>query len=447
MKDVIRKIALGALKRYANGGESIPDLLLKIDELNQLLEKRSVEHEEHLQQVRKERDHWLMLYDEAKFAVDYMAEAAQIDFPLLKDQTPWETGYIGLPKDPATFYFNPAITQDKDGRILLFARRCRNKREMEGEKPTGYWNEENDIALFELGRDMKARSKNILSLPNHHPKENFEDPRIIRFGDQWGLSVCTFIQGKSYAHQALFLLNKDFNSVGRFDPLFGKNYAQAMVNDGHEKNWLWFVHDGSPHMVYSANPHQVVRFDGRLEVKEIHESREYNPMWKYGEVRGGTNPILVDGLMWTFFHSSLPWMGGKRRYFMGAYAFKPVPPFRMVSMTTMPLLHGTNKQDWWPGLPAVVFPCGSYFDQNTMSFVVSYGINDAACGYVKIPLADLKDLMRTIPPAPDESEIPEEIITLYSDQVIDPPAPAYEGKPTKKYEVVLAAEQASPTNN
>ena len=437
MKDLIRKLSLQALKRFSTGGDSIPDLLLQLDELKATIEKRGAEHEEHLAQVRKERDHWVMLYDEAKFAVQYLADAAKADVPELEKQTPWECGMIQLPKEPATFYFNPAVLRMKDGRVILFARRCRNKRQAEGDQYRGLWTEENDIVAFELNNEMRAVNKSILALPTQYPNENFEDPRVVVFGEHIGLSCCSFVPMTSYAHQTLFLLNQNLNHVGRFDPLFGKNYAQAGINEGHEKNWLWFVNKGSPHMVYSANPHTVVRFDGRLEKQEVYQTFEFNPLWKFGEVRGGSTPILVDGLYWTFFHSSLPWVGGKRRYYMGAYAFQPEAPFRIVRMTTMPLLSGSNKKHWWPGLPAVVFPCGAFFDTNTLCFTVVYGVNDVACGYIKIPFTDLIDLTREIKKTKDEVR-PEEPESFYD--IVDP-APPFEGKPTDKYDKVVQSEK------
>lgn len=433
MKALLRNLSLQALKRFSTGGDSIPDLLLQLDDLKTTFEKRGIEHDQHLAQVRKERDHWLMLYDEAKFAVNYLADAAKTDVPELVRQTPWECGNILLPKEPAVFYFNAAVFKNKVGKTILFARRCRNKRQAEGDQHVEKWSEENDIVAFELNSEMRALNKSMISLPSQYPNENFEDPRVVQFGDHIGLSCCTFVPTKSYAHQALFLLDHNLNSVGRFDPLFGKNYAQAGINEGHEKNWLWFVHAGAPHLVYSANPHVVVGMNGRLEQQKVHKTYEFNPLWKFGEVRGGSNPILVDGLYWTFFHSSLPWVGGKRRYYMGAYAFLPEPPFRIVRMSTMPLLSGTNKQDWWPGLPAVVFPCGSYFDSNTLNFVVSYGINDVSCGYIKIPFTDLMDLTREIKKTVDEV-LPQDPEYFYD--IVEPALP-FEGHPTDKYDKVV----------
>lgn len=413
MKDIIREISLKALRRFANGGDGHADLLMQIEDLRKTLEIRTKEHEEHLTQVREERDHWLSLYDETKFATEFLMSYAKNDVPKLSDQVDWEVGKIVLPEETGTYYFNPAIIQEPDGRILLFARRCRNKRE----KDEDVYLEKNDIVCFELTKDLRATKKALLQLTSHFPNEQFEDPRVVRFGDKYGLSCCTFVPFKSYAHQAMFLLDKQFLNVGRFDPVYGNNYAQAMVNDGHEKNWLYFVHDNTPHVVYSANPHVVVRLNGRLEKEQEYVTNEFNPLWKFGEVRGGSNPILADGLYWTFFHSSLPWINKKRRYYMGAYAFEAKAPFRIVRMTTMPILTGTNQEDWWPGLPAVVFPCGAFFDSAKNQFVISYGINDVDCGYMRLPLSDLLEITKVIRPERDVVS-PEKPIRM--GEVLDP---------------------------
>jgi len=425
MKDIIRSISLKALKRFANGGDCQADLLMQIEDLRKTIEIRTKENEEHLTEVREERDYWLAQYDEVKFAAEFLMSYAKNDVPILADQVDWEVGKIGLPKEAGTYYFNPAITQEPDGKILLFARRCRNKRERDED----VYIEKNDIAVFELNNDLRATKKALIQLNSNYPNEQFEDPRVVKFGDKYGLSCCTFVPFKSYAHQAMFLLDAQFSNVARFDPIYGNNLAQAMVNDGHEKNWLYFVHDNAPHLVYSANPHVVVRLNGRLESETKYITDEFNPLWKFGEVRGGSNPILVDGLYWTFFHSSLPWINKKRRYYMGAYAFEAKAPFRIVRMTTLPILTGTNQQDWWPGLPAVVFPCGAFFDIAKNQFVVSYGINDVDCGYIKLPLGDMLEITKVIRPNRDVVN-KENPIRL--DEVLDPIPPKHKLKRNTK---------------
>ncbi len=126
MKDIIRELSLKALKRFANGGDGQADLLMQIEDLQKTLEIRTKEHEEHLTEVREERDHWLAQYDEIKFAAEFLMSYAKNDVPKLAEQCDWEVGKITLPEEVGTYYFNPAIVQEPSGQILLFARRCRN---------------------------------------------------------------------------------------------------------------------------------------------------------------------------------------------------------------------------------------------------------------------------------------------------------------------------------
>jgi hypothetical protein len=107
-------------------------------------------------------------------------------------------------------------------------------------------------------------------------------------------------------------------------------------------------------------------------------------------------------------------------------------------MTTLPLLTGTNQQDWWPGLPAVVFPCGAFYDSAKSHFVVSYGINDVDCGYIKLPLADMLEVTKVIRPKRDVVTL-EKPIKL--DEVLDPIPQRHKLKRNKKTKYDKLAER------
>jgi len=350
------------------------------------------EHEQHLQTLRERQQTLVDDLEKSGRLLKPLMKHLPKQIPPISGQVLWETGIIEFPASPDYVYFNPAITQAPDGRILLFTRRCKDKRKND----TDYFKEKNDLVVAELDESMKVKTITPLMFRKHDVAEQFEDPRVVRFGEAWGVSCCAFVQGRSFAHQAMMLLNERMECVNRFDPIYGKNMAQAMVNDGHEKNWLWFSHDRRPHLIYSASPHRVVEMDGMLQPVKEHVSEVFSRHWEYGEVRGGTNPIRVGDVYWTFFHSSVKWNVHSRRYFMGAYAFEAKAPFQIVRFTNVPLLTGTSAEHWHPGLPEVVFPCGAYFDGNSKKFVVSYGVNDIKCGYLKIPLEDLEEVSQTL---------------------------------------------------
>jgi len=86
------------------------------------------------------------------------------------------------------------------------------------------------------------------------------------------------------------------------------------------------------------------------------------------------------------------------------YSFEPQAPFRITSMTSLPLLTGSNKDPWYPLLPLVVFPGGAIHDEKTDLWTVVLGVNDLDCAKLTIPHADVKALVRPVRVKIDEPE-------------------------------------------
>jgi predicted GH43/DUF377 family glycosyl hydrolase len=129
-------------------------------------------------------------------------------------------------------------------------------------------------------------------------------------------------------------------------------------------------------------------------VVQEYETEKFNWLWNCGEPRGGTTPIRVGNLYYSFFHSSLPNEKFRRRYYMGAYCFRAEPPFEIVAMTGEPLLGASEHDPRNEGAPLCVFPNGSKFDGK--NWMVTMGVNDFKCGFLKIPHDDLvRNMERT----------------------------------------------------
>lgn len=318
--------------------------------------------------------------------------------PGIREQTPWRTEFFdfGKAKVRGTDFFNPAITRIGDS-LWLVARRAIDI--------PGQLFGMNDLVAFELRGMLPARGVKI-AMGHRFDKEQFEDPRVLQHNGRVWVSCCDFIwQRKKWtgAHQIITEVTRDWNYINRYDPMYGGNGYTLGQNKSHEKNWLWFVHDGKPHLIYKAYPHEVVAFNSQFvsEKSKGHEDDLSWPVgykthwacsaWNYGEMRGGTNPILVGDEYYTFFHSSTPWMPPKRQYHMGCYTFESKPPFKVKRITTTPLLSGSQKDPWSKGKPLVVFPCGAVFENG--NFTVSMGINDICSAWIEIPKDDLDDQM------------------------------------------------------
>ncbi len=234
-------------------------------------------------------------------------------------------------------------------------------------------------------------------IPSQLQGEHTEDPRIVTGTSNLMLSLTNFIVfngGRQWtgAHQIVVEISDNWFGGKRFDPVYDGNGPTVSQNRKNQKNWLWFFHDGLPHMVYWTRPHTIVQFNGRMEPVQSYVTQESSQEWNFGEPRGGTPPVLISGEYWSFFHSSLPWRGKLRHYHMGAYCFESKPPFRITRMTPRPLLSGSQKDPWAEKKPMVVFPCGAVFKDG--KWTVSMGINDLCSAWIEIPMDQLIKLMQ-----------------------------------------------------
>jgi hypothetical protein len=76
---------------------------------------------------------------------------------------------------------------------------------------------------------------------------------------------------------------------------------------------------------------------------------------------------------------------------MGCYAFEAKLPFHITRITEEPLLIGSQNDYWVDKKPLVVFPCGSLL--RGQEWLVTLGVNDLKCGWIKIPHKDLTKRM------------------------------------------------------
>lgn len=284
-------------------------------------------------------------------------------------------------KDPYLVYFNPAI---RASTRHLFAREA-----TWGE----HWSScRNQIVRFDIGgpTGMDLVNRKVVAFDRLHPHESWEDPRLFEHDGAWHLGVAAwypYTMGREYrVNQCYARLDANDDAGPRVSPVYGRNGRDIFWQYGTEKNWGWFSHDGRIHFVYQVRPHVVVDGD------TVH-TQNSEMLWTLGELRGGSAPIRMGDEYLAFFHSSIPWRsipkyGMRRRYFMGAYCFDAKPPFKPTRYTPQYLLAGSENDITIPGSPAVVFPCGAAH-LGDGQILVTYGSNDATCGWVTIPIDDL----------------------------------------------------------
>lgn len=310
--------------------------------------------------------------------------------PGFREQTQWASGLYEFPRaNPDIELFNCSVVDWSQQRWLVTRKRVINVR-------PGH----NRISFWRLSRNIPTAEYEVrfvrVAEGEHH-----EDPRAMAVGNNLFLSYCNFTT-RSFAHQCLARVNPGFIVPEIAHVQYGKNAGHLMMNEGHEKNWTWFWHDGLAYCVYSIVPHMVLRFKGGHVVHQ-HLTDSYSTVWDFGAPRGGTPPWRVGNEYFAFFHSSLQLVRPRRRYFMGAYAFSAEPPFRITRVTTKPLLCGSERDPSGGNKLPVIFPCGSLLTNG--EWLVTFGVNDCRCGWIKIPHEDLLGRMalvdgdEIIPPA------------------------------------------------
>lgn len=323
-----------------------------------------------------------------------MPDSPNRNIPSFNEQTRWPTGYFAFPPANNTVYFNCSIA-DTNGGLHLFTRRWRYNL---GAGQSNTKINRSDLAIFKVRPNMTLDSNPIIpATPNRYPHEQWEDPRAIVGADgQTYVAFATWVHYKNWSiRQSLTRLTPDWRKI---QPLWevphGGNTRAPTAGRTHEKNWIWFEHDKQWHCQYSINPGEVFSVKNGI-VDNVYKTPEIHLPWQFGlPLRGGTPPIRIGDEYLAFFHTATVWQKPKRRYHMGAYTFKAELPFTLTRITTEPLLSGSEYDFRTLGGPLVIFPNGALFQDG--QWLVVFGVNDEACGWIRIPHEDLDELLKPV---------------------------------------------------
>jgi predicted GH43/DUF377 family glycosyl hydrolase len=304
------------------------------------------------------------------FDVNRMLQAIPMPLPMRRNVIQWTLGRKGK----VEAWFNPSLIQWKGNTLLAYRCEC---------VP---WFRLSMIAITKLDPDWHPvlESTVVPDLTSKFGNYCVEDPRFFVYKNELWLCYTD-------AHEvALAKLNDDLTTAKSF-------YLERPWQHGRpEKNWTFFEHEERMLAVYSLMPHRIVEVEG-TQSKFVYESK-WDPEWSWGELRGGSSPVLHNGLYWSFFHSSInireESYGPIRQYLMGVYAFDSKPPFRPVLISKKPLLAGEEEQHQHdrPSQHYVVFPCGAM--RIPQGWLVTFGDNDCRCrmAFFDDAIIDLKPI-------------------------------------------------------
>lgn len=303
-----------------------------------------------------------------------------------------ETKQIILPEYPKAF--NPSIVRWK-GEIWMSFR---------------FFPDPNDVWVAGIGM-VKLNElfepvgpSYILNFLDHSQAiiHSLEDGRLITSGEQLFIVYNDHHEPDPRWLRRVCCAELDFNG----ENFYCKKYDIFLSFEGEnrerqEKNWTPFSYQNQVLFSYSLNPHLIMRPLSRNACHFVCTSKA-NFQWEWGEVRGGTPALLLNGEYFAFYHSmcKLKTVHSKGKsmlhYFMGAYTFSAKPPFSITRISKDPIVgqdfyKPQNHYYWSPR--RVVYPCGVIADENFIW--VSYGREDREMWVAKM---DRKQLLDSLVP-------------------------------------------------
>lgn len=288
------------------------------------------------------------------------------------------------------YFYNASICVTEEGYRLFYR---------VGKEPKGY---EDKIAtcLLDLNFNVLPSSNRYLDVHSNWEESmvtlnlkeivpyrfvngtHVEDPRAILFNNHWFVFYTDGVK-MGVVKLTLDCLRSIYSHY--LTPI-----SSAYKKGTREKNWIPFVSESTLYILYSDNPRTVFTCVDNGDCLTIVRSlsKNSNPGWDYGDIRGGCPPVIydTDHLIW-FFHSQKKYntiLGEKSVYTIGAYLSENKYPFEFKKITSAPILSGIpseisetlSLQDY------VVFPCGCI--KTDTGWKLSMGINDYEIAFLDI---------------------------------------------------------------
>jgi predicted GH43/DUF377 family glycosyl hydrolase len=324
------------------------------------------------------------------FSPLFSAYGNELDFffeQQISDKAILRSKRIKIPGYPHAY--NPSLISYENGYLLSFRYTSCFPDDFHGHRK-----EASFIGLVKLTKKFKVLEETIqlLYIQSHSSKLSLtaEDGRLIQSGDRIFL-VFNDLGAQTQRGFAMYLgelvSERGFFSLkGPAKPL---QYSNAIPV---EKNWTPFFSGEQLYLIYSDQPRVILC--ANIETGECDPIPCPTPQWQWdlGQIRGGTPAELVDGGLFTFFHSSFPAKTSKgRAYVTGAYLFEKDPPFTVRAISPNPLGQLVDYTDG--NSSKIVFPSGIAIESDAIH--LAWGKSDSE---IWITTYDKKKLLASLVP-------------------------------------------------
>jgi predicted GH43/DUF377 family glycosyl hydrolase len=295
--------------------------------------------------------------------------------------------------------YNASIVKEGDGFLLFFRYDILEKIPHQHDA-TRY---SSNIAVARLNREFNqvAPIKKIDT-----GSSLSQDPRVIRLGN------ALFLSYNDVAKNVLHCRQMRLARIDTSDFSLGEVLDLDLNLKPVEKNWVPFAfqdQEGQEKLYfgYNFNPHKILSMEditkNELDHLVFPSAIAYQHIpWidTWGEIRGGTPALLVDGQYLAFFHSSFK-EDKKKWYVMGAYTFEKDPPFRITAVSEFPMIfqgiYDTPAENTSSTKLRCIYPAGFVMSHERAQeeIYLSCGENDCS---VKILTLDKKKLLDSLIP-------------------------------------------------
>jgi len=321
---------------------------------------------------------------------------------------------------------NPAVVPWRGRLLLAMGRSWGVGNYQENDNIEFMWLNQTSAYNFHGGlQDMYLGIGNDLG-PLNVPQFMGQDPRLLKISESKVMIAFTnrFVSPVSMGIAFLELNETRHIFVAKVFYKLTTDHDRA----SSQKNWSPFLYNNTVMFIQSINPLRVMYAkiqdytvsDNVVNFDSIHATTfsvqpHVHVKWSYGHIRGGSNALPIDNDRYlALFHSSLNLpFNGMRTYFMGAYTFSSRPPFRLLSISTVPILHERFYTGPWAlmkkrNLDYVVFPVSIFFNDNRVNadspksdgdkntLFLTFGHNDEYGFLATLPLDRLLDSMAPV---------------------------------------------------
>jgi predicted GH43/DUF377 family glycosyl hydrolase len=302
---------------------------------------------------------------------------------------------IDLPRFPQAH--NPSICEGLGGYILTFRYKP---------NPKADWISYVGIVRLDAAFQVISEPQLLdLRWDNKNTPSQTEDARIFSYQNDFYIlyndnpdKTRTSYSDRRDMYLAKLLFSEDyFTALTPLKLEHKSNYKYKAAC--WEKNWSPFICDGTLHLSYSVDPHEVIipnLVSGKGKNSAL---TSFEHPWNWGILRGGTPAQLIDGEYLAFFHSSLEaiTLASNHRlmwhYFMGAYTFSPATPFKITKISPVPIYY-KNFYENSNHYKRVIFPGG--FVVVGENLYLAFGKDDCEIWIAEINKERLLSSLRSI---------------------------------------------------